>query len=69
MTTAWNKSMEIVKRKLDESAEKRSAFKKPVAESGPTGLKEGVKAPLKQTETLITDDAGIDLVPDLSEYE
>lgn len=69
MTTALNKSMDTVKRKLDESVEMRSAYKKSVTESRPTGLKEGVKAPLKQTETLITDDAGIDLVPDLSEYE
>lgn len=69
MTTALNKSMETVKRKLDESAEMRSAYKKTVTESGPTGLGEKRLVPLKQPDTLIADSEGIELIPDLSEYE
>ena len=69
MSTALNKSMETVKRMLDKSTTMRAAYAKPVEKDGPTGLGEKVAVPLKQPETLITDDEGIEMNPDLSEYE
>lgn len=69
MTTALNKSLDIVKRKLAESASARSAFNKTPVGNGPTGLGENEQKTIAQPDTLITDSEGIEMNPDLSEYE